>query len=438
MTSVNKELESIGKNVGGLTGKIISAAAEIGTSTLSMIDGIKNLTSGASADTKSATDGVSSFTTTLGKVSTALSVVNAGFQLVKSITKLFGADYSEYNELKSKYQSLIGIWDELITKKKKYLSTAATNEIKRVEAETLDVLGKQVETTKILAQKRLDSGDSWGSHSLWYRMWKGSYKFNGQNWRNVAGDISSEYGVKFTGMSDMLNMSPEVLQKIKEEYSGLWSAMDGDFRKYLEQIIAYGDQEIEIIKAAKEELTGFSFDSMKDSFLTTLMDMDSSAEDFSNNFSSYLQKSILRSMMEDKFNSRLQTFYDNYASKNEDGEIDKNDYDLLQQEWKNIVNDAVTERNNLKEIFNWEAESPTATTGQGVATITQDSANQLNGSFDNMLRYTSAIADTANQSLLVQQAMNSTLYTIAGHTEHLINIDSTLEDIKIRGVKVKV
>lgn len=59
-------------------------------------------------------------------------------------------------------------------------------------------------------------------------------QWEGQNWRDVAGEISREYGVTFNEMKDMINMSPEVLQSIRENYAGLWSVMDGEFRNHLE------------------------------------------------------------------------------------------------------------------------------------------------------------------------------------------------------------
>ena len=80
-------------------------------------------------------------------------------------------------------------------------------------------------------------------------------------------------------MEDMLNMSSKQLEWIKTNYSGLWSAMDGDFRGYLDNIIQYGDTEKEIIASVKEQLTGVSLDSFQDSYLSLLDNMDSSSED---------------------------------------------------------------------------------------------------------------------------------------------------------------
>ena len=314
-----------------------------------------------------------------------MSIITGGLQalggLAQSIFGILGsADYSEYNKLKEKYDNLLDIWDELIKKKKEYLSTSMTDEVNRAEKEALDLIDKQADAVKKLAEARLNSGKSAGSHSLSYRMWKGSYKFDGMNWNDVAGEISSALGVSFNSMSDMLNMTPEQLQWIKDNYSGLWTVMDSDFRGYLEQLIEYGDQAIEVIELAKEQLTGISFDSLKDSFLNTLADMDSEAKDFADDFSSYLQKAILKAMMEKKYAKRLEDWYNSFAEANKDGDINSDEYRRLKDGWDSIVNNAIDERDKLKDLFGWESSTTSQDSTKGYSvSMDQDTGGAILG-----------------------------------------------------------
>lgn len=321
------------------------------------------------------------------------------------------ADYSGYEKLKSKYDNLLDIWDELIEKKKKYLSESVADEVVRVEKEALDLINKQTDAVKKLAEARLKAGSSAGSHSLWYRMWKGSYKFDGKNWRDVAGDIEKELGVSFTKMEDMLNMSADQLQWIKENYSGLWTVMDGDFRGYLEQLIAYGDQAQEIIDQAKESLTGVSFDNMKDSFLNTLLDMSSDAEDFTDDFVSYFQKAIMQRMLDNQFADRLQSFYDSFAEANKENGIDSSEYNKLQNEWNNIVNDALAQRDSLKDIFGWtDTTSTSQSSSKGsFETITQDQAGEMNGRLTGIHETDIRIEQNTLQLILLASERNTIL-----------------------------
>lgn len=309
----------------------------------------------------------------MGDVSGVTDVMAGLPKVISGITNLFGADYSQYNDLKDQYTGLLNIWDELIDKKKEYLSISYGDEAVKAEEEALNIIRKQEEATRKLAEARLQAGSSAGSHSLWYRMWKGSYKFDGMNWQDVAGDASKgmkEAGlgdVKFTKMEDMLNMSSEQLLWLKENYSGLWSVMDGDFRGYLEQLIVYGDQAKEVLKQTQEQLTGVSFDSVFDSFISTLSDMKSSAHDFADDFEGYMINAILSTMMAEKYKDRLQSWYDNWAKANEDGNITQEEMDASRTDWGNIVADAVKERDRLKDLFNW-GDSSSQSSSYGAST----------------------------------------------------------------------
>lgn len=350
-----------------------------------------------SDDTNKALDGFESILKGAGDLAEGIAtknpakIISGAIEQTKgyfnAISGIMGsADYSGYDKLKAKYENLLEIWNELIDKKRQYLTQSTADEVNRVEKETLSLINKQADAIKKLAQARLDAGKSAGSHSLWYRMWKGSYKFDGKNWQDVAGSISKELGVSFKGMSDMLNMSADQLQWIKENYSGLWAVMDGDFRGYLEQLITYGDNAKEVISQAKEVLTGVSFDSLQDSFLNTLLDMDSDAKDFADNFSGYLQKAILKAMLEKTYAKRLEDWYNSFAEANRDGNIDKSEYNRLQNEWNGIVNDSLSERNKLKDLFGWQSGSYSQDSSRGsYESITQDQAGAIDGRLTGLL-----------------------------------------------------
>lgn len=160
-------------------------------------------------------------------------------------------------------------------------------------------------------------------------------------------------------------------------------AMDGDYRKYLEQLIEYGDAAKDIVKQTSESLTQVSFDNVYDSFLGTLMDMDSSAEDFAKDFEGYMQKAILNTMLADKYKEKLQKWYKAFAKSNEDGNIDSDEYKQLKQDWDNMVNDAISDRDSLKKMFDWgsdEKEESSDNTLKGAfAKASQESIDLLAG-----------------------------------------------------------
>lgn len=388
-----------------------------------------------SDDTNKALDGFESILKGAGDLAEGIAtknpakIISGAIEQTKgyfnAISGILGtADYSAYDKLKSKYENLLNIWDELIDKKKKYLSESVADEVVRTEKEALDLINKQADAVKKLAQARLDAGKSAGSHSLWYRMWKGSYKFDGKNWQDVAGNISKELGVSFKGMGDMLNMSADQLQWIKENYSGLWAVMDGDFRGYLEQLITYGDQAQDIINQAKESLTGISFDNLKDSFLNTLLDMSSDAQDFTDDFVSYFQKAIMQRMLDNQFANRLQSFYDSFAEANKVGGIDSAEYKNLQNDWNNIVSDALKERDKLKDIFGWSGNPISQSSSRGsYETITQDQAGAIDGRLTGIHEVDLLIEQNTFQLVLLSTESNQ---LIRGYKEEFMAIRNVL------------
>ena len=230
---------------------------------------------------------------------------SAALSIGGSLIKAFGADYSSYNKAKAEYDNLTSIWDSLISKKTEYMNIHWGTEATEASKEAQEMLKAEIEQTKVIAQKRLNSGASIGSHSIWYRMWKGSYKYNGQNWRDVAGEISSKYGVQFNGMEDMLNMDADTLSKIKKDYTGLWASMDSEFRDYLEKLIQYGEKADDMIEALTEKLTGNKFSDLVSSWGDAMATMANTSDNLVDHFEENLKKTILNSMIEDLYGDQI-------------------------------------------------------------------------------------------------------------------------------------
>ena len=321
----------------------------------------------------------------------AMSAVSGISSMVSAIGSLFGADYSQYENMVAKYETLLDIWDELLEAKRAYIEESYGAEAVKAGEEALNITRNQLEVERKLAEIRLKSGASAGSHSLWYRMWKGSYKWEGQNWQDVAGDVESGLAaaglgnVSFKQMESFLTMSSGQLRWIKENYAGLWSAMDGDFREHLEKIIEIGDAEKEVIESVKEQLTGISFDEFEDSYMSMLMNLDSSNEDFADNFEKYLQQSILKSVLSNKYKNRIQQLYDTWASFGENG-LTTSEVDYLKDLQQELADAMLQEREQLAQVFGWSSgatggSGQIASRGGGFETMTQDQASELSGRF---------------------------------------------------------
>lgn len=233
--------------------------------------------------------------------------------------------------------------------------------------------------------------------------------------------------------------------------------MDDTTRTLLKNLVELqekAEEAEEQLRSYLKETFGSLGDALTDSIINAFATGEDAAAKFKENVTEVLNslaKQMVFQLFLSKMFNQLQEDIENIYKKHADKEIDEKE---LSTQVTNLLggffeglDDNVEKANVFLEQFWSNAEKngfdrpegqAQASTSIGLASITQDSANRLNGSFDNMLRYTSAISDTTSQSLLVQQAMNSSLDTIAVNTSYLININATLEDIKIRGIKTKI
>lgn len=307
-----------------------------------------------------------------------------------------GADYSDYNKAKAEYENLTSIWDSLISKKTEYMNIHWGTEATEASKEAQEMLKAEIEQTKVIAQKRLNAGASAGSHSIKYRMWKGSYKYNGQNWRDVAGEISSKYGVQFNGMEDMLNMNADTLSKIKKNYTGLWANMDSDFRDYLEKLIQYGEKADDMIEALTEKLTGNKFSDLVSSWGDAMATMANSSDNLVDHFEENLKKTILNSMIENIYGDKIKALLKKTQGYAENGDKIKDsngnviseytgaEYSDVKNSTDELSKQIEATRDFLKKTYGW-SDNSSSSSRNSIKSITEETGDLI-ASYLNAIR----------------------------------------------------
>lgn len=403
--SAEFNLSSFGSAVGGLVDALSESGSKIG----GIIAAILSLLDEFGKD-----GGVEFGKNIVNNVISAIGgTIEVPFKMLGIDLGLGGANYSDYNEMVAKYDVLLDVWDQLLDKKKAYINESYGAEATKAGKEALDLLKAERDITRELASSRLDAGASAGSHSMAYRMWQGSYKYEGQNWKDVAGEISSALGgVEFSSMWNLLYMSADQLEWIKTNYSGLWSQMDTDFRGYLDDIIQYGETEAEIIESVKEQITGISFDSFRDSYVSLLSDLDSTNKDFADSFEEYLRKSILQSVIAKNYDTKIQELYDSWSKAGEDGVFSESEVDRLRSMQQSITDAMLAERDRLEEVFGWSSSSSQEASKKGFATASQDSIDELNGRFTALQIAGEEIKNQSVEQTRLLDSINSILLNI--------------------------
>lgn len=348
-----------------------------------------------------------------------------------------GADYSGYENLKSKYEGLIDIWDSLISKKQQYIDIDYGVEAQKAAEEAKKLVDVQIERQRQLMEALSGSGASIGSHSLGYRVNRG---MSAQDWAR----LSQLTGANIQGFGDVIKLDEDVIGKVlqDEKFVSVLTAVNSEFVTYIQNIDKYSEQLKEIAEQEKEAFTGVSFDEFRDSFVSMLSDLDATNQDFADNFEKYLQNAIFSSLIAGKYKQQIQELYDTWATKAESGgELTKDEAGILRNKYQDVINDMLAEREQIMKDFGWTSSensgSSQSPSSGALTTMSQDSISTFEGMGRNMQTH------LANTDKFVQEIRNTqkqdsqTLATIAGHTAHLVEIHDILSDMKLNGITLK-
>lgn len=243
--------------------------------------------------------------------------------------------------------------------------------------------------------------------------------------------ISKVAGTTVRDVGDFWNLTSEqmynVLMGAEDLYSKIKSYADDGHEnaaQYMDKYIGYWKQLEELEEAYYEKLTSVSFDTVKNDFKSMLLDMESDSEDFAESFEKMMQEAIIESMISDTYAKRLKEWYKKFADSMEnDGSISKDEQNSLKQQWDDIVNDALKERNDLIESMGWGTSGGKQTaTSKGYATTSQDSIDELSGRTTAMYESNLRIETAEQQQTVAITELRGSINTLATQASGLCNI----------------
>ena len=227
-----------------------------------------------------------------------------------------------------------------------------------------------------------------GSHRSWNSYWSGfssdeikkiqeaiGKNFNGDIWSLNEKDINTMLGYEW--FTTKIRRTGAIHKGRSAYGESVLSALQdwGDSAGTID----------EITDEFKEALTQISFDSMRDSFISNLMDMTKSAQDFSDDFAEMMQKALLSYSMDDLIEGDLKTLYDDWAKAIDDknGKLLDTDIEAFNKRYDDIVQEGLKRRDDWAKVTGYtgsSSSSQTATSG-GWSSMGQDTADELNGRF---------------------------------------------------------
>jgi hypothetical protein len=331
--NLGNSVSNLGDSIGGTAGKIVS-----------LIGDVISFASGAITALGKTTEGVSKAIQAAEKASAILAIISAVLQIVTKITDIMGADYESYDRLVGQYENLCDVWNELINKKKEYISISYGTEILKVGAEELYILNRQIEAYRTLGRERLNSGASIGSHSIGVRIKNGMALSDWDDIRNVLGDY--DLGGRLEGLFDL---SAEQLEKLREGAPAFWSKLDEDVRKYLNGIIDGAKEIDDAIKQINERLTGTTSEDVFEKLMNSLYDFADGSEDAFDEIEKNWQRMINKMVLDNVIAKDLQDKVEDWYKRLADFQKKRNGYTSEEMEALNAEKAAIEEELATRE-----------------------------------------------------------------------------------------
>ena len=384
-------------------------------------------------------------------------IIGAAFSLLDAIGTQ-GLDGFIGNIFSSVFKSVGGIWDTLtfggfsklfgiggnekevqdtinrLTDRNEKLQSAIeslTEEMKSSKgseksvAEYNKAIKYQEEYNKnVLAKAQANAGYHSSHHSWAYYM---GWSESDIQW------IRENVMAEFTGTDSLWQMSPEQMDLLRQNVD-LWQKMadsgkGGYGNAVVDALDEYADLagNLEELKEGLfEQLTGISFDSMYDSFIDTLMDMDASAEDFADNLSEYFMRAMLSDKIGNMYSQKLEDWWNRFGESMKDGNLSESERNSLQNEYMGYVNEALKLRDELAAATGYDkagSSSQQSASSRGFGTeMTHEDAGELSGRFTAVYESNLRIETAEQQQTVAITELRGSIGSLTSQVTGLYNI----------------
>lgn len=317
-----------------------------------------------------------------------------GIKTIGSLGKMFGIGGGNGAEVAKKTEELTESNDRLmysidklkesIDKSSGYTAVsnynAAYDAQKQVNAQTMDILKTQM-------------GYHGAHHSNAYYWNLSAQDYAAINktlaeQSKIRGGYTNSSINKVNSLEDIYKLTPEQMADIRTHNADVWKNMidQGKYDKteYWEQYTELAGKLEELTEQINENLTQTTFDSMKSDFINNLMDMSKSAKDFSNDFTTMLNQSMLNFALGDLMNKKLKPLYESWANKmKENGgrQLTPTELNNLKEEYDKIVQEGLAIRDNIADITGYKQSYEQSASSGSFESMSQDTGDELNGRF---------------------------------------------------------
>ena len=157
-----------------------------------------------------------------------------------------------------------------------------------------------------------------------------------------------------------------------------------------------------------------------------LSDLDSDNQDFADDFEKYLQNAIFSSLVANKYKESIEKLYNQWAYYTDSGgKLTGDEAVWLRNEYQNIVDDMLAEREQIMKEFGWSPSSSgqQSASSRGFGTeMTHEDAGELSGRFTAVYESNLRIETATQQQTVAITELRGSISALASQTTGLYNI----------------
>lgn len=261
--------------------------------------------------------------------------------------------------------------------------------------------------------------------------------------------------IETVGAQELHLLDGKLLERYRNEHAGTWATIDSTAKEYLNRLIEIEGEEGEVKKITDDiakALTDMDLSTLKSEWANLLNDLDSTNEDFADNFEKHMRNAILNGMIANQYSDQLKKLNEENAKRGgsekgnkyvaKDGSIKQHtggddskdvlseytaeEYRLSAEAYKELSEQARQTRDVLKKIYGWSDKDSKSRSGSNTKGITENTGDiiasylnaiKLDVSVDrpNIQKIADAVASMPEMSGIAQSQLSqlTTLVTLA-------------------------
>lgn len=220
--------------------------------------------------------------------------------------------------------------------------------------------------------------------------------------------------IETVGAQELHLLDGKLLERYRNEHAGTWATIDSTAKEYLNRLIEIEGEEGEVKKITDDiakALTDMDLSTLKSEWANLLNDLDSTNEDFADNFEKHMRNAILNGMIANQYGDQLKKLNEENAkrggsekgnkyvakdgsvkvhtggddSKDVASEYTEEEYRLSAEAYKELSEQARLTRDVLKKIYGWSDKDSKSRAGSNIKGITENTGDII-ASYLNAIR----------------------------------------------------